>query len=404
MKTTQTSSHIAVLDGLRFLAALCVMTAHYAQWILTEGDNQWILSILTPLSGLGMALFFTLSGFVIHYNYSQSIAHTGGIRKFVIARFSRLYPLFITLFATDIALALYFQHYACVNNAGNSPYDFLRALPFYLTLTQSWMFGIVCGNGLIYQFLQVSAVSWSISVELFLYMAYIFIGPCLSSLSANKQLFSAAIFHAAIVGYFLLCYHHTPEIDQFAQSVFGEAATTAHGYQDSLLRWLYYFNPFSQMSGFIAGIVAANLYMSKGASTEKNTALVVLSIIAAIGTHFWFYNILAPHDGFIGRTASTLYMPLVAVMIYALARSASSLPARIIGNRVWVKLGEASYSIYLLHAFLSLIWIKLTRLAPTHQWLLYIVAMLCVLVASRICYLCYEKPAMRWLRKRLSPP
>ncbi len=400
MKTT--SNHIAVLDGLRFLAALCVMTAHYAQWILTEGDNQWILSILTPLAGLGMALFFTLSGFVIHYNYSQSIVLNGGIRKFIVARFSRLYPLFIALFATDIGLALYFQHYACVHNAGNSPYDFLRALPFYLTLTQSWMFGIICGNGLIYQFLPVSAVSWSISVELFLYLAYIFIGPRLSSLGANKQLFSAAIFHAAIIGYFVLCTRYTAEIDAFALRNFGEAATTAHGYQDSLLRWLYYFNPFSQMSGFIAGIVAANLYMSKDLPTAKNTALVVLSIIAAVGTHFWFYNILAPHNGFIGRTASTLYMPLVAIMIYALARSAGSLPTRIIGNRVWVKLGEASYSIYLLHAFLSLIWIKLTRIMPTHQWPLYIAAMLCVLAASRICYLCYEKPVMRWLRQKLS--
>jgi peptidoglycan/LPS O-acetylase OafA/YrhL len=44
-----------------------------------------------------MTLFFVLSGFIIHYDYSEQITkyHWRGIVSFLIARFARLYPLYI---------------------------------------------------------------------------------------------------------------------------------------------------------------------------------------------------------------------------------------------------------------------------------------------------------------------
>ena len=91
--------HIEALDGLRFLAAFFVAAAHYSAFLLTDPKQPNLFAeIILSMAGLGMTLFFVLSGFVIHYNYREIIAQPGGFKTFAIARFSRLYPLYIVLF------------------------------------------------------------------------------------------------------------------------------------------------------------------------------------------------------------------------------------------------------------------------------------------------------------------
>jgi hypothetical protein len=54
-----------------------------------------------------MTLFFVLSGFVIHYNYAASIERDGarGIANFFVARFARLYPLYIVVIAGTLVMS-----------------------------------------------------------------------------------------------------------------------------------------------------------------------------------------------------------------------------------------------------------------------------------------------------------
>ena len=58
--------YVPALDGLRGLAALLVAGAHY----MTMEGGAPLSEIVQTLTGLGMTLFFVLSGFVIHYNAS----------------------------------------------------------------------------------------------------------------------------------------------------------------------------------------------------------------------------------------------------------------------------------------------------------------------------------------------
>jgi peptidoglycan/LPS O-acetylase OafA/YrhL len=44
---------------------------------------------------------------------------------------------------------------------------------FYLTLAQSWFYAVICRASLAYQHGPVAAVSWSISVEAFFYVAIV---------------------------------------------------------------------------------------------------------------------------------------------------------------------------------------------------------------------------------------
>jgi peptidoglycan/LPS O-acetylase OafA/YrhL len=121
-----------------------------------------LLALLAPLTAIGMSLFFVLSGFVIHYNYSGLLtAPTAeNLAKFLVARFARLYPLYLLIVIADVGFSW---------KAADLP-----VLPFYLTMAQSWFFGFVDGSSPIGH-LRLSAVSWSISTEWFFYCSYPFI-------------------------------------------------------------------------------------------------------------------------------------------------------------------------------------------------------------------------------------
>src|SRR5215208_2193043 len=60
---------IPSLTGLRFVAAFAVLVGHAMHWIATIPSEYSFIRGLSQASGLGMPLFFVLSGFVIRYTY-----------------------------------------------------------------------------------------------------------------------------------------------------------------------------------------------------------------------------------------------------------------------------------------------------------------------------------------------
>src|SRR5690349_1128988 len=92
-----TKANIDSLTGLRGIAAMMVVCNHYYVWSATYPISS-APSWLTPLFGTsnyGMTLFFTLSGFVITYNYYDfgwERTPLQSFASFAFRRFSRLYP------------------------------------------------------------------------------------------------------------------------------------------------------------------------------------------------------------------------------------------------------------------------------------------------------------------------
>jgi len=133
-------THVLALDGLRFLAAFCVLAGHgYWFVVLAQQPN----AVATPfdrflvwLPALGMTLFFTLSGFVIHLNYGEKVGIKTGVGSFIVARFARLYPLFLVVFAIDFVRLLWEDGY--FDGRLYRARDLFSALPLYLTFTQTW--------------------------------------------------------------------------------------------------------------------------------------------------------------------------------------------------------------------------------------------------------------------------
>ena len=167
---------IPALTGLRFFAAFFVAISHTLVMIYRDDASSGPLYYVASLSGIGMTLFFVLSGFVIHYNYQETITSGGasGYWRFFAARFSRLYPLYFVLMAWEIANRGFFER--AFNGDEAAIQKLLVAGPYYLTLSQSWFFSILGENNLIYQFHRVGSIAWSISTEWFFYLASLLSG------------------------------------------------------------------------------------------------------------------------------------------------------------------------------------------------------------------------------------
>lgn len=85
----QTKQHFEILDGLRGVAAMAVVTFHFMEWVYSDYSKNFI-----GHGFLAVDFFFCLSGFVIAYAYDDRIAQMG-ILEFFKSRIIRLHPLVI---------------------------------------------------------------------------------------------------------------------------------------------------------------------------------------------------------------------------------------------------------------------------------------------------------------------
>jgi peptidoglycan/LPS O-acetylase OafA/YrhL len=364
---------IPVLDGLRFIAVLLVLTAHSVSMLPAEILLPFSVA-LRSLSALGMSLFFTLSGFVIHYNY-HAIANTEdkkqARRAFVVARFSRLYPLYALILLAVLVFRQPMQGWGNLD----SGITLLR----FLTFTQDWGYDSVQGKPMIFALGGWLAITWSISAEVFFYLVYLLIVPATAWLrSKNRHLLAAASLYLLYTGLFAFAYRH---YDAGSNSYF--------------FHWLTYLSPYSRLMEFLMGVIAANVYLHKSATKTAPAWLVGALLIAVHIASFL-------QGGFITFAACILYAPLTCYWIYCLACKDN---VRLLSSKPMRKLGQASYSIYLLHG----LWLAMVSDILEEFGLeffgtitLVVSAMAAILLSSLVTYRYIEKPAQKTLRRWLS--
>lgn len=88
-EVSKTKPHFVVLDGLRGVAAVAVVTFHFMEMVIGNYSKLWIGS-----GWLAVDFFFCLSGFVMGYAYDDRVGKMG-IGKFLKARLIRLHPLVV---------------------------------------------------------------------------------------------------------------------------------------------------------------------------------------------------------------------------------------------------------------------------------------------------------------------
>jgi peptidoglycan/LPS O-acetylase OafA/YrhL len=146
---------ILSLTGLRFYAALLVFIDHlYLFQYFLHLNHGAIYTGLFRLGGMGVAIFFVLSGFVLFLNYGRNLKKPLQVGKFFIARFARVYPVFFLTTLLAIPMELMHPH---------------NTLP--------WLFSLLINLSVLHCLFPATwevfnNVGWSIGNEAFFYLSF----------------------------------------------------------------------------------------------------------------------------------------------------------------------------------------------------------------------------------------
>ncbi|MEO6499770.1 MAG: acyltransferase, partial [Mucilaginibacter sp.] len=128
MQTTpellKTKQHFDILDGLRGVAALAVVTFHFMEMVYFDYSKNFIAH-----GFLAVDFFFCLSGFVIGYAYDDRIAKMG-VWEFFKSRLIRLHPLVVLGTVLGLLTFLFdpFSTYAGLYSTGKIALMFIASI------------------------------------------------------------------------------------------------------------------------------------------------------------------------------------------------------------------------------------------------------------------------------------
>jgi peptidoglycan/LPS O-acetylase OafA/YrhL len=393
------------LTGLRFIAALCVLIAHGSTVLMAGQDVYW----LKQASGFGMTLFFVLSGFVIHYNYAAEV--TGGraargTAAFFWARFARLYPLLLLMLALYVLVSN--RHLEFWTGRPERFVSVLHALPYFLLSVQSWFYMPIGDSSLIYAIGPPASLTWSISTEWFFYLVY----PCGAwIIVALRTPRSVALIAAAWCALWIVIatglYDQSSQIDAWAVSHFGPVASMQEHPNDCFVRWLLYFSPYLRIGEFALGTLVAQFYVqlqARKVTVAENAfgnavfAMVALSVLVI---SYFEYGPAIGVDVFKKMAMNFALAPSAALLTFCAARYRSQV-LRVLNARAAIALGNASYSIYLVHLGVLLFVAWLAGSAAHNlavDSIRLTVVMAAIIALSMLVYRFYEAPAREWLRR-----
>jgi peptidoglycan/LPS O-acetylase OafA/YrhL len=403
------------LTGLRFLAAFSVLIAH-GFGVLLQGHaaRGGVIYWFTQASGFGMTLFFVLSGFVIHYNYATLVTagRLRGIAAYLWARFARLYPLLLLTLLGYVLISR--KHYEFWTGHLAEFENVLQALPYFLASVQSWVYVPIGDSSLIYAIGGSTSLTWSISTEWFFYFLYPLVAWLILRSHAPRLTVVLVLAWCALwIALTTSLYDRDGQINAWAVAHYGPIAEMREPQDDfaaenSFVRWLLYFSPYLRMGEFVLGSLIAQLYVQlrgvKPGGLEN--AIGTVAFLAAAASMFvisyYAFGLDVGPNVFRKMYMNFALAPSAAVLVFCAARYRNVF-SRLLSSRPALILGDASYSIYLVH---YLVLMAATRLmGPAVHGIVFntmalILSTIAILAISILLYRYYESPTRKWLRQR----
>jgi peptidoglycan/LPS O-acetylase OafA/YrhL len=367
MTTAQSSPRVDSLTGLRFVAAVAVLLGHLPP---APHLSRHLRTFM--LSGYnGVTLFFVLSGFVLAWNYGDTLAEAGNrgraLRSYAVARIARIYPLYLFALAFAISPQL----------AAGRP---LPHLWQHVLAVQTWSPDVSDAYS-------YNPPGWSVGVELFLYACFPLLVLATAAIRHHRKALWMLVALCVTAGFTLVAWAYLT----------GRAALPPTD-PASVHRWLYR-TPLTRLGDFTLGMAGAYLVAARPARPGRTArwgraaqAVAVAGIVLPMTSG---RILMSP------ASYDALYMLPMFLLIVGLAVSPGTLLARVLSTRTAVVLGEASYALYLLHKPL-LSMLALPPQAGDARWLAaQLAAFAIVLCAALGAHLLVEKPAQRFIRRIL---
>jgi len=303
------------LTPLRGIAALGVAIFHFQVYLIRFIDKD--KSMFVDKLYLMVDLFFIMSGFLILHVYREQFVEKismASFKKFIVARFARVYPLhLITLL---LLISLYFLQRYDLDSFYN-----LHAIASHIFLLHSFPLN----NELTW-----NVPSWSISAEWWAYM--LFPGLCLF-IAKNKKLGVSLLLLCIIACYILLLFY-IPRND----------IPTGGNRQNLDITYDYGF--LRSIAGFTTGMLLYLFYslswVKKIFSSDIFLGIYIVLIITAL--HLGLPDII--------------FIPGFCILVLLVTCNRGKISFAI-NNKSLNFLGDISYSVYMIHFLLIIVLNKL---------------------------------------------
>ncbi|CAN5595075.1 acyltransferase [soil metagenome] len=380
-------TYLSNLTPLRGVAALLTVVFHlwiqFGSALVGEGATAFNRMYLM------VDFFFVLSGFIMCHVYGERFAKgvtKQAFKKFTIARFSRVYPLHLVTLLYAILLFAFTGYLGIpkdIVEIENSWYSILTNILLLHAMNLHKWFNWV-------------HASWSISTEWWAYMIFPFlVQPFMKIGKIGKVLVCAA----CLAGYLVITYFLVPLVTVPPSIPFVKVDPA-----DLSINVAYQFGIVRCLCGFLLGMM---MYQGYTAGWGKKIfgngfTMLALTIILFIGMHYQVPDIF---------TVSLL--PLILLCGSYGSKSID----RIFSTTVLQKLGDWSFSIYLVHqpvlftigkivTYLSMGNAGKTATGPPPQptmlnaWLISAGIITLILLISSLSYRFLEVPARTWINKK----
>jgi peptidoglycan/LPS O-acetylase OafA/YrhL len=377
--THDTSGRFDALDGWRGVCACFVVLFHFHGW------GPLYTSSFVRDSYLFVDFFFVLSGFVIAWNYGDRLASWPEMKRFLILRLGRVYPLHLFMLfcflAYETARSFYALHHPNVSTTFSGITD-PSAILSNLILVQSLH---------VHDVLTWNVPSWSISTEYWTYFVFALVSVCFGL--RNTMLLAVAVAAPLLIA---------------GVSTTGMNVT----YDWGLVRCIF---------GFALGVACCRIYRRwpaemRAGSRAQMTALELLVVLAVV--------LFVCAAGLTGLSILAPFLFAVAVLVFA---AEGGWVSGLFRSRALRWLGTVSYSIYMTHYFLVVLVPTIFKHALHHDYsalmpipgepavevfgrndlegtFFYLVVLGLTLVVSAFTYRWIEKPGRDWSRRWAARP
>jgi len=297
--------HLPALTGLRFLLALWVMLHHLTgpEMRLEATAETWPHPVYALIRGgyLAVATFFVLSGFVLARNYGWGEWHAARLRRYAVARFARVYPVYALSF-------LLVAPFVIADRAPGKP----GLIANYGLLLQGWTGHLPVGW---------NTPAWSLSCEVFFYISF---PLAVVALRRVRPLYLAAAACLLTRVFF------------------------AVGIRDE-------WKPLVHFADFVMGIAAASVYERLARAEHRPAGFWLYIPAAALGGALIAWPGMLPGS----VDLNSALRPLNATLLVGFALGTGTV-ARALSSRLAVFLGKSSYAMYILHVPV-LWWVRYWR-------------------------------------------
>jgi peptidoglycan/LPS O-acetylase OafA/YrhL len=292
---------IPSLDGLRALAVLAVVGVHATQ---TRGfPDVPVLRAVCSVGGVGVDVFFVISGFLITTLMARELDRTGrlSVGRFYVRRLLRIVPVY-ACFLLAVALL------QAAGAAYVSGRDWVAALTYTMNFVHrpSWEVGH----------------AWSLSIEEHFYLAWPFAVALCAAATCRRVALACVVFCFGARWFVMLAFPaYTPMAELWT---FTRLDTIAVGC-------------------LLAFLVREPAWQARlDRLVSRNT--VVLAAVLAFAASLALTRVSAMYSVGIGFAAHAV---LIGLLLWAAVRRPESAVGRVLNHRVAVWVGLASYSLYL---------------------------------------------------------